>query len=776
MLSRLTGPRRKIYLISTAVAVFVLALFFVAPDFLKVFELKFYDLHFRLRGTRNPGDRVVIVAIDEKSLAAVGRWPWPRSVLADVIRRLSDAGARVIALDILLSEPEVSGELRAATRLSERFRTLGLPTSGPGGQAFQRDLEALVRTSDHDGELEEALRASARSVLPIAFEINLKPPDTLPEPSGPPLKSALTNFRHYDERGLYPAPAAVSATLPIPRLTAAARELGHVTMLADIDGSTRWEALVFEHRGYYYPSLAVQAVRLASGPEPARLTLDFGRALAIGSLVVPVDPRNRMLVDYAGPGGTFRHFSAVDLLQDRVPKDALRDRIVFVGATAEGTYDLRVTPTSPVFPGVEKHANVAGDLLSGRFLSRPDWVELLEAAGILFWPTFLAWLLPRLRPVVSLGAALLVWLVFFGAVHLAFRWGLWIPVVYSSLAMFLSPVAIVGYLYFTEERQRKGIKRAFQRFVSPEVVERIAENPAALQFGGELRTLTVLFSDIRDFTTYTERHPPQEVVHMLREYLTRMSDQILTHQGTLDKYIGDAIMAIFGAPAPLPDHAERACRAALAMVAELEKLHAKWIAEGREPFRMGIGINTGEMVVGNLGSEQLFDYTVVGDGVNLGARLESLTKEFKTPVIISEATYEQAKHAVYARYLGEVRVKGKEIPVKIYALGGQEARRTPRVPVEASATITEGDISVPASVSNLSLNGVAAENVPKPIPQGRVVQLSLELPDVPRPISMSGRVAWSDEDRMGIAFLELSPEDRKLLENFLQTRDQPVPV
>jgi adenylate cyclase len=231
------------------------------------------------------------------------------------------------------------------------------------------------------------------------------------------------------------------------------------------------------------------------------------------------------------------------------------------------------------------------------------------------------------------------------------------------------------------------IKRAFQQYVSPEVVDQLVDNPAALQFGGEIRPVTVLFTDIRDFTTYTERHPPQEVVQMLREYLTRMAAQVIDNQGTLDKFIGDAVMAIFGAPVPYPDHAARACRAALAMIEELEKLTAKWVLEGREPFRMGIGINTGEMVVGNLGSEQLFDYTAVGDGVNLGARLESLNKEYKAErcIIISESTYEAARDVIEVRPLGEVRVKGKTRPVVIYELLGLKGPKEGPVPVPAAA-------------------------------------------------------------------------------------------
>ena len=691
MAFRFTGTRVRIYLIAAGVVVLALAVFFWAPEFLKTVEIRLYDLHFKLRGVEQPGDRVVIAAIDEKSLAALGRWPWPRSRMGELIRVLSAGGAKVIAVDILLSEPEASGELRAATQLSERLRALGAAGGGAAGPAMLRELEEVMRQADHDRQLAEAIRESGRVVLPIVFEVGPDRPGPPPEPSGTAFKSALQSFRHYNERGLYPPPPAQEATPPLPALVEAAQALGHVTMLADQDGTTRWEAVVFEDRGRYYPSLAVQAVRVASGVAPQGLTLDFGRELTVGSMSAPLDPRDRLLINYAGPGGTFRHLSAVDLMSGKIAPAAVRDRIVFIGATAAGTYDLRVTPTSPIMPGVEKHANVAANILSGRFLRRPDWVELVEVAGILCFPLLLAWLLPRLRPVVSLGGVLVVWGVMFAAVHLAFRGGLWLPVVYPTLALGLTFVGITVYRLLTEERQRLWTKRAFQRFVSPEVVEQIMDNPAALQFGGEVRSLTVLFTDIRDFTGFTERHQPQEVVQMLHEYLTRMVDQVLEQQGTLDKFIGDAVMAIFGAPLPQPDHAERACRAALGMIRELDTLQARWAAEGREPFRMGVGINTGEMVVGNLGSEQLFDYTVVGDGVNLAARLESLNKEYKTtnPIIISESTYLAAKDVLDVVRLGEVTVKGKSRPVVIYELLGLRDAEAPAVVPESLITVPE---------------------------------------------------------------------------------------
>jgi adenylate cyclase len=687
MALRLTGARARVYLIALAVIVVVGALFLWAPDFLQAVEVRLYDVHFKLRGPQpQTAERVVIAAIDEKSLAALGRWPWPRSLMADLIRKLSADGAKIIAVDILLSEPEVSGELRAATQLSERLRTLGLAGSS-AGSAVQRELDAFGREADHDHQLAEAVRESGRVILPLVFEVGPDRSGPPPEPSGTAFKSALVSFRHYDERALYPPPVSRRATPPIPGLAEAAQTLGHVTMLADRDGTTRWEAVAFEDQGRYYPSLAVQAVRLATGVEPTKLTLDFGRDLTVGSVAVPLDPRDRMLINYAGPGGTFRHLSAVDLLTGKVPPEAVRDRIVFVGATAAGTYDLRVTPTSPIMPGVEKHANVAANILSGRFLRRPDWVELVELAGILCFPLGLAWLLPRLRPAVSVGAVALVWAALFGAVHLAFLGGLWLPVVYPTLALGLTFLGITVYRLLTEERQRLWTKRAFQQFVSPEVVEQLMDNPAALQFGGEMRNLTVLFSDIRDFTPYTERHPPHEVVQMLREYLTKMVDQVLAQQGTLDKFIGDGVMAIFGAPVPLSDHAERACRAALGMIRELEALQARWAAEGREPFRIGIGINTGDMMVGNLGSEQLFDYTVAGDGVNVAARVESRNKEYKTEtsIIISETTYLAAKDVLDVRRLGEATVKGKTRPVVVYELLGI---RTTTEPVPGAVPLT----------------------------------------------------------------------------------------
>jgi adenylate cyclase len=541
----------------------------------------------------------------------------------------------------------------------------------------------MLADADPDAMLATAVRESGRVVLASNFLFGGAVPTDAPARKGSPMKSALgvrsatdppapggaSPFTNYPERGVYPPLRARQETFPIPPLMAAAASIGHVNMIPEFDGSTRYEALVIESRGYYYPSLAIEAVRVAAGLDPSALTLTFGDSVRLGDIVIPTDARSRVLIDYAGPEGTIPHIPAAEVLQGK-GLDRVKDRAVFIGATAPGLFDLRVTPVSAIMPGVEKHANMAANILDRRFMVRPAWIELVEAAGIVLLPLVLAFVLPAVRPVPSIWITAGLLAALFGAAHYGFRQGMWIPLVYPSLALLLAFIGITIYRILTEERQRQYTRRAFQQYVSPEVVERIMQNPQALQFGGELRNLTVLFSDIRDFTTFTEKNDPHLVVQMLREYLTHMTTIVIDEGGTLDKYIGDAVMAEFGAPIPYPDHALRGCRAALRMTQEVERLQAKWTAEGKEPFRIGLGVNTGNMVVGNLGSEQLFDYTVIGDEVNLGARLESLNKDYQTTthIIISDATHEAAREAIETRELGEVKVKGKTRPVVIYEL------------------------------------------------------------------------------------------------------------
>ena len=660
------GTRLFSLLIAAGIVVLVGLTYWRGPDFLQRIEFNIYDQHFKLRGPRPANPQVVIVTVDEASLKMVGRWPWPRSVLAELVGRLVQGGAAIIAFDVLFNEPELGAEREVVNRLTRSNQARSVDAR------VRSELERLASENDPDAVLATAIRESGRVVLASNFVLERQPPTTTPEREGAPRKGALGAFRNYNDRGAFPPIHAEQEFFPVPVLLEAATAVGHTNMLPESDGSTRYEALLVESRGHYYPSLALEAVRLGLGVEPLRVRATFGDSIQVGNdVLIPTEVRSRTLIDYAGPPGTIPHISSADVFQGR-GLERIKDRVVFIGATAEALYDLRVTPVSPAMPGVEKHANMAANILDGRFIVRPGWTELAEAGGIILFPLVLALVLPAVRPVPSVWITLALLGALLGTTHYWFRQGLWTPVVYPGLALVLTFVGITIYRILTEERQRQFTRRAFQQYVSPEVVERIMENPQALQFGGEMRNLTVLFSDIRDFTTFTEKHDPQLVVHMLREYLTEMTRIVIEEGGTLDKYIGDAVMAEFGAPIPYPDHALRGCRAALRMAAEVERLTAKWIAEGREPFRIGLGVNTGNMVVGNLGSEQLFDYTVIGDEVNLGARLESLNKDYQTDkhIIISEDTYESAGEAIQVRRLGEVKVKGKTRPVVVYELVG----------------------------------------------------------------------------------------------------------
>jgi adenylate cyclase len=662
------ATRRVALLVALGVILGLGAVWFVfAPQFFYVVDFVIYDQHFRIRGPVPAHPQIAIVAIDEASLRAVGRWPWSRTVFADLVRRLDQGGAAAIAFDVLMVEPEPSPERAVIEDIDRRLGARLDP-------AARSELQRMRAEADPDAALAKVIAESGRVVLPINFGLGLSVPGTEPPArQGAPKKSALGAFKNFNDRGLTPPVRAQMEFFPISPLLAAATGVGHVTMLPEIDGSTRYEMLLIESRGHYYPSLALEAVRVAAGLDQYSLKASFGEPMSIqlGDVAIPTDIRARTLIDYMGPNGSVPYLSAFEILQGK-GLERVKDRIIFVGATAEGLYDLRVTPVSPILPGVEKHANVAAAILDGRFIARPAWVELAEGASIVLLPLLLAIVLPTMRPVRSIVFSVVLGGVLFAVSHIGFRRGLWLPHVYPALALILTFVGITLYRILTEERQRQYTRRAFQQYVSPEVVERIMQNPEALQFGGELRHLTVLFSDIRDFTTFTEKNDPHLVVQMLREYLTQMTRIVIEEGGTLDKYIGDAVMAEFGAPIAYPDHALRGCRAALRMNEEVARLHAKWLAEGREPFRIGLGVNTGNMVVGNLGSEQLFDYTVIGDEVNLGARLESLNKDYQTTthIIISDATYEAAKDAIEVRELGEVKVKGKTRPVVVYELLG----------------------------------------------------------------------------------------------------------
>ncbi|MBI2117087.1 MAG: adenylate/guanylate cyclase domain-containing protein [candidate division NC10 bacterium] len=630
------GDGKPRYLLVPLASAGVIAiLFFLRLVFFQTLELKLLDEHFRLRGRHVPAVPVRIVAIDDASLEKIGRWPWPRATQARLISTVSNAGARVIGLDVILTEPEQSAEQRVADELLQRYQALGVARSGEAALRFERELRDLRERVDPDRTLATAIQ-QAPVVMAAFFSLERE------GQGGSDPSTSLPRFGFIRLRGRGQGslllPTAAKVTEPLPPLAAAARKLGHVNILPDRDGTVRRETLAVAYRDKFYASLALQAARVALGVPDDQLVLDLQGAVQVGPVTIPTDVEGRMLLNFAGPEKSFPHYPAADVLSGAVSPATFKDAIVFIGATATGIFDLRVTPFSAVFPGVEIHANTVENILARSFLQRPAWVEVAVFVLILVLPVGLGRILVRLRPLSGgvLAAGLLVGL--FGVAQGLFVWaGVWFPVFYPMVAVAGTYIPITVHRALTEERQRLFIKRAFQQYVPEGLVSRILADPSMLRFGGE-----------------------------------RMVDAVFRNEGTLDKFVGDAVMAVFGAPVPQPDHAVRACRTALAMMGELRDLDRKWRQEGKEPFRMGIGVNTGEVIVGNLGSDQRFDYTVIGDPVNLAARLEGLNKEFPeaSGIIISEFTYELAKAEIEARPLGEVKVKGKVKPVTVYELVG----------------------------------------------------------------------------------------------------------
>jgi adenylate cyclase len=616
----------------------LIAAFYVAGfGLLDLLELKTYDMRLRaLPGA--PADRVTIAAIDEKSLSELGRWPWSRETLARLVERLEQSGARVIAFDVFFPEEESPA---ADTRLARAIRQHG---------RVVLSTVFLLDESDTRHLGAETLDRARRALEP----------------------QAIGAIRRTGEVGEFPMPAPRAVLINVPRLQEAALHSGHINVMPDADGTLRRAPLIVRYGEHYFPSADVMAARAFLDDAAPLLNLaPYGVVgLDLGNRFIPTDEFGRMLIRYLGPERTFATVSAADILHGRADAGLLRDRVVLIGPTAKGIGDIRVTPWSPVFPGVEVRASIIQGLIAGGFLQRPEWMAVFDTIVIVVLGFALAWWLPKLSVRTGAAAAAAVLFAWLAAASIAFRAeGLWLTVVHPALLVVALFVSTTLVQYFSTENERRRIKTAFQYYVPAKVVDEIVADVNKLKLGGEKRELTVLFSDIRGFTAIAEQLAPEELVRLLNLYLTRMTEQVFRHDGLLDKYVGDAIMAVYGAPIPRADHAVAACRTALDMMRELLALQAQWRAAGRPVLDIGIGINTGPMVVGNMGSETRFDYTVIGDAVNLGSRIEAMNKIYGTHILLSEFTHRQVREAFPAlREIDVARIRGREQPVRLFEL------------------------------------------------------------------------------------------------------------
>jgi adenylate cyclase len=600
-------------------------------------ELKTYDMRLKSAHSAPPQD-VTIAAIDEQSLAQLGQWPWSRVVLARLVDRLEQAGARVVAFDVFFAERE-------------------------SPQADARFARAI--SAGHNVVLSTVFLLNREDARPFGAE-------RLEEAKRAITAQAIANVRQSGTASAeYPRTAPQGIIVNIPELQRSAAYAGHINILPDADGTVRRAPLVYRYDGRYFPSSDLQAAHAFLGGDLILHAASYGiEGVQIGERFIPTDEEGNLLVRYRGGTGTFRSVSIADVLDGRADPASLRGRIVLIGTTAQGLGDLRVTPFGSAFHGVELRASIIQNLLEGDVLQQPGWMALVDVAAMIVLGLALTFALPRLG--IPAGAALasgvLVAYVLF-ANHVFQAEGLWLNVVYPSLLIALLFASTTLVRYFSTESEKRDLKIAFQHYVPPAVVDEILADTSKLRLGGEKRDLTVLFSDIRGFTSMSEALEPEDLVKLLNAYFTEMTDQVFAHKGSLDKYIGDAIMAVFGAPVAQPEHARLACRAALDMVAALEGLQAQWRRDGLPAIEIGIGINTGPVIVGNMGSVSRFNYTVVGDAVNLASRMESLNKTYGTNILVSESTYAMVGDEFpHSREIDRIRVRGRSQVVGIYEL------------------------------------------------------------------------------------------------------------
>jgi len=635
---------------------------------------------------------VALVTIDEESLDELGRWPWPRVRIAQLLDALVKYDAQVVGFDMVWAEPDENSQFKRLSAVKEKLKELNVEN-----QRLENYLSAALKEADTDRILADSVAQSRRAVLGYFFHFfpqeGLSTKKKVLQENFPPLSSYNLVKYTSEEAAKVPLFTADYAEVNLPDISEAAEGAGYFNIFPDRDGTVRWVPLVIKYQGQHYCALSLAVLQKFLGNPPLALRVaEFGvEQVRLGDISIPTNEEGRMLINYRGPQKTFPHYSATDVIHGRVPADAFRGKIVLVGATAIGIYDIRVTPFDHVFPGLEVHANVIDSILKQDFLYRPNWVTLFDLLAIILIGVAMGIILPGVKALWGALAAGFILLVLILSSKFIFQGiGAWVNITYPILNLVLTYLGITGYRYMTEEMEKKKVRGAFQYYLTASVVEQMLKNPEKLKLGGEKKDLTVLFSDIRGFTSISERMAPELLVKFLNEYLTKMTDIVFKYDGLLDKYIGDALMAIWGAPLDQPDHARRACFTALEMVEELRVLQEKWAAEGMPRLDIGIGINAGPMVVGNMGSERRFNYTVMGDSVNLGSRLEGLNKLYGTNVIVSEMTYERVRDEILGRELDSVRVKGKHQPVKIYELLARRAE----VSAEQQALTEEFNIAL----------------------------------------------------------------------------------
>lgn len=692
-------------LTGVAASIMVAALYIFQPKILQFVDYKIYDQLMRSSPVGQKTNVPAIIDIDDESLAELGQWPWPRYRMALLMAKIQQAGALSTGLDILIGEPDRTSP---ATIQQSLKNELGVAVN------FKGLPSALM---DNDKVLADVLE---RGRFVLGFYFDFMQQENEPTVDSQPCMVKPLPIAQLKAKGAPPVKdltlKALDAICPLPVLAKASPLCGFYNSITDYDGVVRRVPLIITWNGKQYPSLALATLMKAMGGKNVivKTAITGIESIRLGKTTIPVDAKGQMLVRYRGGMEEFPYYSAKDVLSGKVGEKELKGKIIFMGTSAAGLRDLRVTPFAADYPGVEVHATIVDNILTKDFILKPDWVPGLEllliiCAGIastmlLTWTRSL-WMI---LPIAAMGASIV-----YGSVYIFQEYNAYLTPMYSLIILALNFTMLTLIKFWREEGQKKFLQATFSSYLAPELIDEMFSNREMPELGGEARQITAFFTDIQSFSTFSEKLTAPQLVELLNEYLSAMTDILIEEKGTLDKYEGDAIIAFFGAPMDVPDHALRACRVAVRMQQANNELRDKWAKEMQLPeeedrntkgfpeeqwakgekwpkvvhnMRTRIGVNSGEIVVGNMGSSMRMNYTMMGDAVNLAARLEEGAKQFGIFTAVSHFTLDQEVEyegknqkildLVEARLIDNIQVVGKNEPVRIYELVAMKGELT----------------------------------------------------------------------------------------------------
>jgi adenylate cyclase len=659
-LARWFGVRRTTGFLLLAA---LLALRVVDPPALENLRLRAFDRYQIAKPRVSTLRPVVIVDIDEESLRALGQWPWPRTLVAELVEKLKGYGAVAIGFDILFPETDRMSPVSAV----ESFR------------GVDEETKAKLRALPSNDEVLAAAIGNARVVL---GQSGILAPT-----------SHATDLPQTGIAAMGPDPAPFLYGYPgllrnVPVLEKAAAGRGLLTIRNERDGVVRRLPLVVKAGEIIAPALTLDMLRVVtkSGAVLVRTDAAGLKSVAIPGLEIPTD-RNGLFWIHFGSHDPARYVSAKDVIEGRVPADRFKGRLVLIGTSAVGLLDIKTTPLDAAIPGVEIHAQVLENVLTKTVLSHPSWAPLVELAAVFAIGTTIVVAAPMMTAGTLLAVSATLAAILAAGFWYAFdKHSLLLDFSFPLLATFMLYVTLMFIGYLREQKDRRRIRSAFGQYLSPTLVEQLAQSPEKLVLGGEERVMTIMFSDVRGFTTISEsfKHDPQGLTQLMNRFLTPLTNAIIENRGTIDKYMGDAVMAFWNAPIDDPEHEINACRAALDMIRRVEALNRERQQEAQAagttfiPIHIGVGINTGRCVVGNMGSDLRFDYSVLGDPVNLASRIEGRSKTYGTPIILGEQTARKVKGQFAAIEIDLIAVKGKTEPERIHAmLGAADVARRP---------------------------------------------------------------------------------------------------